>query len=89
MREQGEKFLDVDDKDGVMSGSTDQGNVSHARPALHAIVANNHTHEFALASGETAAHEMMLKAGKAMAMMGWALLTDDQFYARVSDAHRE
>ncbi|KAL4737311.1 major facilitator superfamily domain-containing protein [Aspergillus similis] len=82
-----ERLLLEDDE--VMTGSTDQGNVSHALPALHGIIgipvqngAQNHTREFCTASGELAAHRIILKAATAMAMTGWTLLTDDSFYAR-------
>jgi metal-dependent amidase/aminoacylase/carboxypeptidase family protein len=92
MQEQGETLLLVEDD--VMTGSTDQGNVSHAMPALHGIIgipvpngAQNHTHEFCVASGQLAAYKIMLKAAAAMAMTGWAFLTDDSFYARVEKAH--
>ncbi|KAL5002005.1 major facilitator superfamily domain-containing protein [Aspergillus recurvatus] len=91
MQEQGERLLLQQEE--VMTGSTDQGNVSYALPALHGIIgipvpngAQNHTREFCTASGELAAHEIMLKAAAAMAMTGWAFLTDDSFYARVSVA---
>jgi metal-dependent amidase/aminoacylase/carboxypeptidase family protein len=92
MEKEGEKLLTLD-KD-VMCGSTDQGNVSYAVPALHGIIgipvpngAQNHTKEFCEAARSAEAHEMVLKAAKAMAMTGWAVLTDDAFYASVKTAH--
>ena len=94
MQEQGERLLL--EAEEVMTGSTDQGNVSYALPALHAIIgipvsngAQNHTHEFCVASGEPAAYQIILKAAAAMAMTGWAFLTDDSFSARVKEAHEQ
>ncbi|EHA19935.1 hypothetical protein ASPNIDRAFT_178302 [Aspergillus niger ATCC 1015] len=92
MQEQGERLLLEDEE--MMTGSTDQGNVSYALPALHAIIgipvpngAKNHTHAFCVASGEVDAYRIIMKAAAAMAMTGWALLTDDSFSARVKAAH--
>ncbi|KMU76630.1 hypothetical protein CISG_05773 [Coccidioides immitis RMSCC 3703] len=88
MGDQGEKIFSGE-SDGL-SGSTDQGNVTYAIPGLHALIgipvtddANNHTHGFAAAAGTEVAHERTLKGGKAMAMTGLDILTDDDFYARV------
>lgn len=90
--EHGERLLLEDEK--VMTGSTDQGNVSYALPALHGIIgipvqngAQNHTHEFCTASGKLDAHRIIMKAAAAIAMTGWAILTDDSFYAKVKQAH--
>lgn len=92
MQEQGETLLLVEED--VMTGSTDQGNVSHAIPALHGIIgipvpngAQNHTREFCVASGQLAAYKIMLKAAAAMAMTGWTILTDDSFHGMVVKAH--
>ncbi|CAK97021.1 uncharacterized protein An11g08890 [Aspergillus niger] len=92
MQDQGEMLLLEDEE--MMTGSTDQGNVSYALPALHAIIgipvpnsAKNHTHAFCVASGELDAYRIIMKAAAAMAMTGWALLTDDIFSARVKAAH--
>lgn len=91
MQDQGERVLEADDD--PMPGSTDQGNVSHIMPALHAIIgipvndgAKNHTRQFTTAAGTDEAHRRSVTAGKAMAMTGWMALVDDQFYQRVSDA---
>jgi metal-dependent amidase/aminoacylase/carboxypeptidase family protein len=79
-----------------MPGSTDQGNVSHAIPALHAIIgipvsdgAHNHTHQFTDAAGSEEAHRRAILSGKAMAMTGWKLLVDDALYDRVRAAFTE
>lgn len=91
MEEQGEKVVKVHGT--PIPGSTDQGNVSHAVPALHANIgipvsrgALPHTRDFCTAAGEAAAHDVILKAAKAMAMTGWALLTDDSLYEKVKHA---
>lgn len=75
-----------------MPGSTDQGNVSYAVPALHALVgipvmdgSHNHTPGFTAAAGSRVAHERSVVAGKAMAMIGWEVLVDGGFYERVVD----
>ncbi|KAL3476568.1 major facilitator superfamily domain-containing protein [Aspergillus californicus] len=90
MEEEGERLLTVDDE--TMCGSTDQGNVSYALPALHGIIgipvangAQNHTREFCVAAKSAEAHDIVLKAAAAMAMTGWAVLTDDSFYAKPTD----
>ncbi|KAL3450814.1 major facilitator superfamily domain-containing protein [Aspergillus insuetus] len=87
MESQGERLVTIDED--VMCGSTDQGNVSYAVPALHGIIgipvangAQNHTKEFCDAAKSAEAHEIVLKAAAAMAMTGWAILTDDAFYAK-------
>lgn len=92
MQEQGETLLLEEEE--VMTGSTDQGNVSHVIPSLHGVIgipvpngAQNHTREFCLASRELAAYKIILKAAAAMAMTGWEFLTDDSFAARVVEAH--
>lgn len=76
--------------DELMPGSTDQGNVSHIVPALHAMIgipvtdgAHNHTRQFTSAAGTDEAHERTITAGKGMAMTGWKLLVDDDFFGKV------
>ncbi|KAB5530270.1 major facilitator superfamily domain-containing protein [Coniochaeta sp. 2T2.1] len=91
MEDQGERLLETDEI--LMAGSTDQGNVSHVVPALHALIgipvgngAKCHTREFAMAAGTEEAHGRTITAGKAMAMTGWIMLVDDPSYHRVRDA---
>ncbi|KAF9766556.1 hypothetical protein IL306_001019 [Fusarium sp. DS 682] len=76
--------------EGPVAAATDQGNVSYAVPALHAIIgipvedeAKNHTAGFAKAAGTSVAHERAVLSGKAMAMTGWYILIDDAFYGEV------
>lgn len=91
MEDQGIRVRDTDDD--IMPGSTDQGNVSHIIPALHALIgipvsdgAKNHTRQFTAAAGSMEAHRRTIMTGKAMAMTWWMLLVDDKFYRRVGDA---
>ncbi|GMF70087.1 unnamed protein product [Aspergillus oryzae] len=77
----------------LMAGSTDQGNVSQIMPALHAVVgipvsngAKNHTRDFTAAAAGDKAHRRTVLAGKAMAMTGWRILVDEEFYQDVKGA---
>lgn len=80
----------------LMTGSTDQGNVSQIVPALHGLIgipvldgAKCHTRQFTAAAGTDQAHQRMVTAGKAMAMTGWRLLVDDEFYGMMRYAFSE
>lgn len=82
----------VDESQELMPGSTDQGNVSYAVPALHALVgipvedgSHNHTPGFTAAAGSAVGHERAIKSAKAMAIMGWEVLVDETFYKRISE----
>lgn len=73
-----------------ITGSTDQGNVTHVIPGLHAIVgiptdegAHNHTPHFTAASGSLEAYERTLTAGKALALTALDVLSNDSLYERV------
>jgi len=64
--------------------ATITGNISYAIPALHSIFGipgpghiHPHDAEFARAAGTNEAFECALRAGKAMALTGWDMLTDD------------
>jgi metal-dependent amidase/aminoacylase/carboxypeptidase family protein len=76
--------------EGPIAAATDQGNVSYAIPALHAIIgipvddgSKNHTAGFTKAAGTAVAHERTVVSGKAMAMTGWEVLTNDALYKQV------
>ncbi|KAJ5219199.1 uncharacterized protein N7498_001298 [Penicillium cinerascens] len=76
--------------EGPIAAATDQGNVSYAIPALHAVIgipvddgSKNHTAGFAKAAGTPVAHERTIVSGKAMAMTGWDILTNDALYEQV------
>ncbi|CAJ0554871.1 Ff.00g133840.m01.CDS01 [Fusarium sp. VM40] len=76
--------------DGPVAAATDQGNVSYAVPALHAVIgipaddgSKNHTAGFTKAAGTAVAYERTILSGKAMAMTGWDVLTNDEFFDEV------
>jgi metal-dependent amidase/aminoacylase/carboxypeptidase family protein len=94
MGDLGEPIMAYDEL--LLTGSTDQGNVSQIFPALHGLVgipvldgAKNHTRQFTAAAGTDQAHQRMITAGKAMAMTGWRLLVDDEFYGMTRHAFAE
>jgi amidohydrolase len=67
-------------------GSVDMGNVSHVTPAIHILVdiaqgkpLVPHTAEFHVAAGTPYAEETTLKAGKALALTGYDILTQPEF----------
>jgi hypothetical protein len=70
----------------LMTGSTDQGNVSYEIPSLHSIVGipcppqvkGPHTVGFAKCAGSEEAFECAVRAGKAMALLGWDILVDEE-----------
>lgn len=75
---------------GYVAAATDQGNVSYVVPALHAIIgipvedgSKNHTPGFTEAAGTFIAYDRAVMSGRAMAMTGWEILTDDALYAEV------
>jgi metal-dependent amidase/aminoacylase/carboxypeptidase family protein len=93
----GDLGVEVDSYDNeLMPGSTDQGNVSHQVPALHALVgipvtdgAHNHTRQFTDAAGSDEAHHRSIVSAKAMAMTAWVLLTDRVQFDTVQQSFRE
>lgn len=94
MNNQGVRLASNDET--LMSGSTDQGDVSQIVPALHALIgipvsdgAKNHTRQFTAAAGTDGAHRRIIAAGKAMAMTGWKLLVDEEFYGKVRNSFAE
>jgi len=68
------------------------GNISQAIPSLHSgfsipgttIPTGPHTPGFAAAAGTPAAFEAALKVGRALALVGWEVLTNDEAYSRVA-----
>lgn len=71
----------------ALQGSTDQGNVSHIMPSIHANFclpdageSNIHQPAFAETASRDSSYEMALKVGKSLAQTGYDLLVDDDFY---------
>ncbi|KAF4989210.1 hypothetical protein FGRMN_9267 [Fusarium graminum] len=88
----GANGIEVMMTDGPVAAATDQGNVSYAIPALHAVIgipaddgSKNHTAGFTKAAGSIVAYERAVSAGRAMAMTGWDVLIKDTFYDEVKE----
>lgn len=70
-----------------LQASTDQGNVSHVVPSLHAIFcleeageSNPHQKPFEQAAGKDKAHNTAVTIGKGLAQTAFDLVADDSFY---------
>ncbi|KAL2828774.1 hypothetical protein BDW59DRAFT_43962 [Aspergillus cavernicola] len=79
-----------------VAGSTDQGNVSYACPAIQAYVgipakpgSNNHTAGFTAVAGAKESHKLCLHAAKGMAVASWEILTKDDLAAKVRSDFEE
>ncbi len=77
-------------------GSVDMGNVSHAVPGIHILfdIANGepmspHTREFCAAARRPYADEALIRAGKALALTGYDVLTDAGFLASIKKEFEE
>ncbi|MCE5207148.1 MAG: M20 family metallopeptidase [Chloroflexi bacterium] len=77
-------------------GSVDMGNVSHGVPAVHVLIdiadgkiLHSHTREFCTAAATPYADEALLRAGKALALAGCDLLSDEAFLQRVKQEFKE
>ncbi|KAL4862799.1 hypothetical protein BDV12DRAFT_190149 [Aspergillus spectabilis] len=76
----------------VLTGSSDIGNVSYVMPTLHtmfAISAQNgsfpHHPSFASAAGTDDAHVEALVVGKALALVGWDMATNDLLFEQAKN----
>ena len=74
--------------------STDMGNVSHVVPSIHPTFsigtsANIHTREFTAAAMTEEAHKATRTVAKAMAMVGWDIMSDEQVLVRVKQGFRQ
>jgi metal-dependent amidase/aminoacylase/carboxypeptidase family protein len=74
----------------ILTGSTDQGNVSQILPSLHSVFtihgekgANPHTALFYQAAGTDDAHNRAIVVGKTLARVGYEILTNDEAYKNV------
>ncbi|KAI1620705.1 amidohydrolase [Exophiala viscosa] len=70
-----------------VSASSDFGNVSYAMPGLHPIFtipasegSSPHHASFTSAAGTREAHDIAVTVGKALALVGWDVLTDDEVF---------
>ncbi|KAJ3551850.1 hypothetical protein NM688_g4473 [Phlebia brevispora] len=84
------------DKSGSRGASTDFGNVTYALPSLHPGFAiptveggGNHTPEFAKSSATPEAHQATLSVSKALAAVGFRVLADDSFFAKVKETFEQ
>lgn len=75
----------------VGMGSTDQGNVCYKIPSLHVWFTipceentSMHHASFTRAAGTDEAHKIALKVGKSLAMTGWAVSSDKEFFKQVT-----
>ncbi|KAM7212378.1 p-aminobenzoyl-glutamate hydrolase subunit B [Rhypophila decipiens] len=80
--------VSYDDPPDILAGSTDMGDVCYECPGFHGVFGiatnqgeANHTKGFTRAAGTEEAFELALESGKAMAMVGWKVLADDEFAA--------
>jgi len=78
------------------TASTDFGNISHALPALHPVYAipteprgGNHTLAFAKAAITMAAHDATMVVTKALALTGYRVLSDSDFFCKVRDSFEQ
>ena len=73
-----------------------QGNVSYECPSIHAMFGiecppgvANHTPGFTACAGTDASHDRAVTNGKAMAVAGWKVLTDDSIARKVREGFEE
>ncbi|KAL2162897.1 hypothetical protein VTH06DRAFT_6733 [Thermothelomyces fergusii] len=79
----------------ILAGSTDMGNVCYECPGFHGVFGigteegqANHTKGFAAVAGTEDAFERALECGRAMAEVGWKVLSVDAFAERVEEEWR-
>jgi amidohydrolase len=82
--------IHYDEPADFLAGSTDMGDVTYACPGFHGAFGidtkegeANHTKGFATAAGTKESFERAIEWGKGMALVGWKVLTDDQFAAEM------
>jgi amidohydrolase len=81
-----EGTVDYDSPADFLAGSTDMGNVCYECPGFHGAFGiatepgqGNHTLAFAKAAGTDESFKSALECGKGMAVVGWKVLSDDEF----------
>ncbi|KAK4114816.1 hypothetical protein N656DRAFT_776992 [Canariomyces notabilis] len=85
-----EGTMAFDEPADFLAGSTDMGDVCYECPGFHGAFGiptkegeANHTKGFAAAAGTQEAFELAMECAKGMALVGWRVLTDDDFAERV------
>ncbi|KAK4234400.1 hypothetical protein C8A03DRAFT_18694 [Achaetomium macrosporum] len=80
----------------ILAGSTDMGDVCYECPGFHGVFGigtkdgeANHTKGFAAAAGTEDAFQRALECGRGMALVGWKVLSDDDFAQRVRSEWEE
>ena len=76
------------EQEKIPFGSTDMGNVSQIKPAIHPYYdidtkVANHTAEFTQAAATNAAHERTLQQAKTMAMVALDVLCNNDLWQAV------
>ncbi|GLI81074.1 hypothetical protein PoHVEF18_009443 [Penicillium ochrochloron] len=94
MGEWGRKVLKRHDK--VLTASSDIGNVSYVTPTLHTMFGiptpeNTFPHHptYTASAGTDEAHEEALIVGKALAMIGWDMITNDALFETAHQQWKE
>ena len=81
-----EGTVSYDEPRDILAGSTDMGDVCYECPGFHGVFGigtkegeANHTKGFAAAAGTEDAFTRAVECGKGMALVGWKVLTDEEF----------
>ncbi|KAM3501717.1 hypothetical protein MY10362_005334 [Beauveria mimosiformis] len=84
--------VSLDEPADFLAGSTDMGNVTYECPGFHGAFGidtergqGNHTRPFADASGLAKSLDRAVEWGKSMAIVGYRVLSDDEFNQTVQD----
>lgn len=91
-----EGTVSLDEPADFLAGSTDMGNVCYECPGFHGAWGidtvegqGNHTKGFADASGLEKSFESAIDWGKGISVVGWRVLSDDQFNETVQKDWQE
>ena len=82
--------IDYSEPTDFLAGSTDMGDVCYVCPGFHGAFGiktgegeGNHTKGFAAAAGTEDSFQKAIECGKGMSLVGWRVLTDDDFAAEM------
>ncbi|RAH44848.1 M20 family metallopeptidase [Aspergillus brunneoviolaceus CBS 621.78] len=82
--------------DEVLAGSTDAGNVSYVLPTLHSFFSISappgcvpHHPSYTEAAGSDIAHQEAIRVGKALALLGWDMITNPELLEQARAELRE